>query len=193
MKNFIKLNTNLLSRKDINSNGKLLIAYLNSFQSSNLICHQTKKELSEAIGIPLGTLKDLITKLKSLDIIFSTPMKSYSNKRQFKNRKAMILVDENHPLPITSSIITERKVRQRILEQEIKLILKIKKMNEEKELPNEEDVAERTISKEIVKEYRSKLEWQRSIKNEGHRERMGELLDNPPIISSIKDLLKGRV
>ena len=80
-----------------------ILSYLKSFQEQNKYCYQFQKDIAEKLGIPFGTLKKDIKFLSDKKLIFTSQDKKYLNAG-FNNRKALILVDDNNPLPTAESI-----------------------------------------------------------------------------------------
>lgn len=97
MENFIKLEYQLLQRVDINLEEKVLVSYLQGWQSSNKVCFETQEEISTKLGISIRTLKRTIQSLKEKRIIFTSNDRKYLIP--FNNRKALVLVDDNNPYP----------------------------------------------------------------------------------------------
>jgi DNA-binding Lrp family transcriptional regulator len=98
--NFFKVYYNdILSNKKLNSNEKLLIFYLKSFQDNNKVCFQTQNDIADILGLSPKTLEKVIYSLKKQELIFTSNDRKYLTP--FNNRKAIILVDENNPLPST--------------------------------------------------------------------------------------------
>jgi hypothetical protein len=110
MENFIKLDYELLKRADINLEEKLIIAYILGWQKSNKYCFETKKEISDKLGIKLTTFKDRLKSLNDKKIIFISNDRKYLIP--FNNRKVIILVDEENPYPIENIVSKEVKVEE---------------------------------------------------------------------------------
>jgi len=109
---FIKISTELRRRTDLSSTEKMILGYLLSYQSNNLVCYQTEDEISIELGLSLSTLKRSIVNLIQLGIIIKEKASKYTGKRQYKNRKAIIVVsDDNTAAPI-ETIQSEEKAAQ---------------------------------------------------------------------------------
>lgn len=108
METFIKIKSNLLSRKDLTATQKIIISYVESYQVNGNILYETMSEISEKLGMSLPTLKRNVKNLIKLDIIkhikiCNITKDAYAKsildksknpkpvKRQYKNRKALIL------------------------------------------------------------------------------------------------------
>lgn len=129
METFLKLDYQLLNNKNLSLNQKIIIAFLQSFQAVNKYCFHTQMEMSEKLGIPIATLKREIKFLLENNVIFKEPKSLKDGKRQYKNRKSLIFIDENNQpkivvtpiiketLPsVTSVIITPAKVTEVVSE-----------------------------------------------------------------------------
>ena len=100
---FTKLESELLARTDLNLGEKVIIAYINSFQSNNKYCFEEQKTIAVKIGVSIRTLEGILSSLKKKGLIFTSTKKEYFNRNKFQNRKAIIAVDENNPLPTSST------------------------------------------------------------------------------------------
>jgi predicted transcriptional regulator len=106
--NFIKVSTELRRRKDISPTEKLIISYLLSFQSNNQVCYQTEDELSFELGMPIRTIKRTIKRLVELGVCYKEKASLHTGKRQYKNRKAIIVnisilnneIKKDEPIPV---------------------------------------------------------------------------------------------
>jgi len=91
---FIKIPHPMLG-KGFNPTEILLLAYLRSYQEDGKYCYETQSELAKKFGIHINTLKRTITKLVNDELIFLTQKKK--GFVSFKNKKIIILVDNNNP------------------------------------------------------------------------------------------------
>ena len=108
MKNFIQLDLELLSNTGYTLTQKILIGYLQSFQKTKEVyCFKEQVKIAEQLGIPLRTLERDIQDLRDLKLIFMKKKREVDKtNRTYKNRKAIILVDDNNPYPILEESIT---------------------------------------------------------------------------------------
>ena len=111
---FIKLSNDILRRKDITPTEKLLIAYLQSFQVNNKVCYQTEEEIAEELGMSVRTIKRTVKKLVDNNVCKKEKASLYSGKRQYKNRKAIIVItpsDTQNTLNIVNNKIKKREIK----------------------------------------------------------------------------------
>ena len=99
---FIKIQLDLLNRKDITPTEKLVIAYLKSLQSNNNYHYAGVPSLAECLGMKKDNLNKVITKLEDKKIIFKSSDKKYIQKR-YNQRMAIVLVDNNNPYPTNNT------------------------------------------------------------------------------------------
>ena len=122
MEKFIMLDYQLLQRVDINLEEKVLVSYLQGWQSSNKVCFETQEEISTKLGISIRTLKRTIQLLKEKRIIFTSNDRKYLIP--FNNRKALVLVDANNPYPTpleeTTTSTKETTSTKKITSNEVK-------------------------------------------------------------------------
>jgi predicted transcriptional regulator len=109
---FIKISTELRRRTDLSSTEKMILGYLLSYQSNNLACYQTEDEISIELGLSLRTLKRSIVNLIQLNIIIKEKASKYTGKRQYKNRKAIIVVSADNTVTPIETIQPEEKAPQ---------------------------------------------------------------------------------
>lgn len=121
MKTFLKIDSTLLANVNYTPTEKLFIAYLQSYQNDNKYCFDTQEELSKVFGICLRNIKYLIKDLRERGIIFMVPKSQIDHKSQYKNRKAIILVDDNNPLPTHMS--NEKTKDEQSINSELKVYL----------------------------------------------------------------------
>ena len=124
METFIKLQKELLKRKDITSTDKLIISYLQSYQINNNYYFGGVPQLAQELGLKTDTLYKVIDKLEKKKIIFKSQEDKYI-QHTFQNRKCIVLVDSNNPYPTdNTSNITSKELSQQsntnIPEKEIK-------------------------------------------------------------------------
>jgi hypothetical protein len=119
---FTRINENLRKDTTITPLHKLIIGFLETYQS-NPDGTQTKKYfynsqefLAIELGVSLRTLKTGIQVLEEKGIIYQTQKSKIDNRPQYKNRKAIILVDSNNPLPLkeTSQPIQEVQYEKKV-------------------------------------------------------------------------------
>jgi len=96
---FIQVEYKLLQDSRLSLSQVIIISYFKGYQRQEGYFYDTQENLSMILGIPIATLKRDIKYLIQLGIIFFTPKGHVDGKRQYKNRKAIILVDEKNPLP----------------------------------------------------------------------------------------------
>jgi predicted transcriptional regulator len=115
--NFIKVSTELRRRKDISPTEKLIISYLLSFQSNNQVCFQTEDELSFELGMPIRTIKRTIKRLVEVGVFYKEKASLHTGKRQYKNRKAIIVnisilsneIKKDEPIPVEVEKVNEKQ------------------------------------------------------------------------------------
>ena len=117
METFIKLEKELLKRKDITSTQKLIISYLQSHQTNKLYWFAGEPKLSEELGLSLPTLKDNIKTLEKKKIIFKSEDKKHIQHR-YNKRKAIVLVDKDNPYPTSNELSQQSNTN--IPQEEIK-------------------------------------------------------------------------
>jgi hypothetical protein len=139
MENYIKLQKELLQRKDIKPNEKLVIAFIQSYQINNLYYFGGEPELSKELGMVLKTLKRTIKSLEEKKIIFKSQEDKYI-KHTFNNRNAIILVDDNNPYPTSNELSNES---DSLIPKEIKQSVKTKK----------KDIEEKQVEKKHSQQY----------------------------------------
>lgn len=115
MKTFIKLDNELLANTGYTLTQKVIISKIKGFQDNDMYCFETQENLSIQLCIPLRTLKRDIKTLCDNGIIFKEKKSLKDNKHQFKNRKVIVFVDDNNPLPIK-----EAKIAKPIVQHEAK-------------------------------------------------------------------------
>jgi len=99
MKNYLKIEEELLQNKSLSFLQVGILSYLKRFQSNGNYCFQSKKYISQYFNTTESTLKREIKKLQDMKLIFSSNDKKYLIP--FNNRKALVLVDDNNPFPTT--------------------------------------------------------------------------------------------
>jgi len=117
METFIKLNKELLKRKDITSTQKLIISYLQSYQINNKYYFGGEPQLAEELGLSHPTLRDNIKALEKKKIIFKSQEDKYI-QHTFQNRKCIVLVDSNNPYPTSNELSQQSNTN--IPQEEIK-------------------------------------------------------------------------
>ena len=96
-KKFIKVDYQFLGREDITLPQAVLLSYLEQYQSNGKYCFKIEKDLAELLKTSLSTLKRSIKDLEEKELIFKSQDRKYLIA--YQNKKAIILVDENNPLP----------------------------------------------------------------------------------------------
>ena len=145
MENFIKLQKELLQRTDITLIHKLIISYLQSYQSNNNYYYAGIPNMAKELGLSLTAVKDNIKQLEKRGIMFKSQDKKHINAT-FNNRKAIVLVDDNNPIPTNntpkkssnntstkSNINTPEVKKEVVIEEEIKEVDKLKQYQENAE------------------------------------------------------------
>ena len=99
---FIKIQLDLLKRKDITPIDKLIISLLKSIQKDNNYFYAGEPALAEMLGLSTSTLKDRIKLLIDKKIIFKSADKKYIKVRH-NQRMAIVLVDKNNPYPTNNT------------------------------------------------------------------------------------------
>lgn len=97
---FLQITYSLLKDKTLSTSQKILISYLKSFQrTKGEYCYDTQENIANDLGFALITIKKDIKELTEKNIIFLEKKRDLIGGKQYKNRKAIILVDDNNPLP----------------------------------------------------------------------------------------------
>jgi len=96
---FIQVDYKLLQDPRFSLSQTIIISYFKGYQREDGFFYDTQENLSKILGISLPTLKRDIKYLLELGIIFFKTKSDIDGKRQYKNRKAIIFVDEKNPLP----------------------------------------------------------------------------------------------
>lgn len=175
---FMKLDFELLKRTDLTIEEKLIISYLKSFQTNNKVCYQTQEDISTTLGLSLRTLKRKIKELQLKKIIFLSNDRKYLIP--FQNRKAIILVDNNNPLPIAETK-SDKELDINSIDNSSKLIKDCQAKDFIEETKSIQ-IEEKVISKAETLEHLSNLNKQKAIIREKSRvqafNRIEELLRN---------------
>jgi biotin operon repressor len=106
---YTRITEKLRKNKDLTPLHKLLIGFLNTYQSNpdgtptNKFYYDTQVNLAEELGVSLKSINNAIDFLEEKGIIFKKKKSDVDKKPQFKNRKAIILVDKYNPLPKTEN------------------------------------------------------------------------------------------
>jgi DNA-binding transcriptional regulator YhcF (GntR family) len=103
--NFLKIDFKYINRKDISFLQSGILAYLSGFQNNKLYCYQSERELAEIFNSSRRTISRSIIDLINKGLIFKSNDRKYLIP--FQNRKALILVDDNNPLPTTEKIVKQ--------------------------------------------------------------------------------------
>ena len=109
---FYKLNKDLLKNTAYTIYERLLMMYLTSYQVHDLICYEKNTDIAINLGISKNTLSRAIKGLVDKKIIFTT--NKYKTHHS-NNRKVIVLVDGNNPLPTkdeTKQEVKKDKVKQ---------------------------------------------------------------------------------
>jgi len=130
METYIKLENELLADTGYTLTQKLIISKIKGYQDNGLYCYSTQEELAQQLGLSLRTLKREIFNLKKIGKIFTQPKKLKSNKKQYKNRKAIILVDENNSLPTKEEMVHIEETQDIVVQDEIKPSNEVSKEND---------------------------------------------------------------
>jgi hypothetical protein len=113
MENYTRIPDSIRKDKTLSPLHKMIIGYLSTYQtkpdgtSTNLVYFNTQEKLAEELGTPIRTLKTAIEFLELKQIIYQPKKGDMDGKRYYKNRKAIVLVDEFHKLPIEFKILEE--------------------------------------------------------------------------------------
>lgn len=118
MTQYYTLNPEILKLEGLSLLEKNLLCIFKGYQDHELYCFETQKELAKLFNVSNRYIEVAIKNLKNKNLIFLVK-KSKIQGHQFKNRKAIIMVDKNNPLPKTEeemiklNDIKEVKERQR--------------------------------------------------------------------------------
>lgn len=111
--------------KSLTSTEKLILSYLYTYQNkmvngketpSNNYFFDTQENLAEELGASYRTIKRSISNLIELGLIFKKKKSSVDGKAQYKNRLAIIMVDENNKLEINE---TPTKVKEEVIVEQV--------------------------------------------------------------------------
>ena len=115
-KQFIKLDIDSLRGLGLNLTEKVLISYLKGWQSQDKVCYERNVDIAEYLEVDESTLRRTIKKLVDKGIVFYT--RSYKTHHSI-NRKAIVYVDTNNPLPIKEVNQPEVKIKKVIVPEVI--------------------------------------------------------------------------
>lgn len=113
---YTRITEKLRQNKELTPLHKLLIGFLNTYQSNpdgsstKKFYYDTQETLAEELGVSTRTIKTAIQFLEDKSIIFQPQKSEIDGRPQYKNRKAIILVDKNNPLPSTKKQALEPKI-----------------------------------------------------------------------------------
>lgn len=94
-----------------------IISYLKRFQDNNQFCFQSKKQLANYFKTSESTIKRELKELEKLQLVFSSNDRKYLIA--FNNRKALVLVDEDNPFPMSKISSNELKpIKQEYIPEE---------------------------------------------------------------------------
>ncbi len=108
MENYTRIPDSIRKNKSLTSTEKLILGYLYTYQnklvgkkviSTGNYYYDTQAILAEELGTYLREIERALFTLKQKGLIFQTKKSLVDGKSQFKNRKAIIMVDDNNPLP----------------------------------------------------------------------------------------------
>lgn len=106
---YTRITEKLRKNKDLTPLHKLLIGFLNTYQtnpdgtSTKKYFYDTQENLAEELGVSVRTIKSAIQFLEEKEIIYQTQKSKIDKRPQYKNRKAIILVDQHNKLPSTEN------------------------------------------------------------------------------------------
>jgi biotin operon repressor len=112
---YTRITEKLRKNKNLTPLHKLLIGFLNTYQSNpdgtptNKFYYDKQDNLAEELGVSVRTIKTAIQFLEDKGIIFQPQKSTIDGRPQYKNRKAIILVDKNNPLPSTDNKTLEKE------------------------------------------------------------------------------------
>lgn len=78
---------------------KNLLCIFKGYQDNGKYCFETQKELAEIFGIAERNIRNSLKNLRNKEMIFMKQKSEIDLARQFKNRKAIIMVDADNPFP----------------------------------------------------------------------------------------------
>jgi biotin operon repressor len=127
---YTRITEKLRKNKDLTPLHKLLIGFLNTYQSNpdgtstKKYFYDTQENLAEELGVSVRTIKTAIQFLEDKGIIYQTQKSKIDKRPQYKNRKAIILVDKNNPLPSTENKAVEETIStEAISEVQVEVIV----------------------------------------------------------------------
>ena len=104
MENYTRISDSIRKNKSLTATEKLLLGYLQTFQQNpdgtptNNYCFLQQEKLAEELGESLASIKRAIKSLISKQLLFQAPERFYNGTgKQYKKRKATIMVDDNNP------------------------------------------------------------------------------------------------
>jgi hypothetical protein len=104
---FLKIDYKLLSNTAHTLSQRILIAYIKGWQVDDKYCIQTQEDIADKLGMSVRTIKDNLVALEAEDVLYVTPAKKVTNKNQYKNRKAIVLIDDKNPAPTKTAKVHE--------------------------------------------------------------------------------------
>jgi hypothetical protein len=108
MENYTRIPDSIRKNKSLSPTEKLILGYLYTYQnklvgkkviSTGNYYYDTQAILAEELGTYLREIERALFTLKQKGLIFQTKKSLVDGKSQYKNRKAIIMVDDNNPLP----------------------------------------------------------------------------------------------
>ncbi|MGL2999430.1 hypothetical protein [Flavobacterium sp. RSSB_23] len=91
MKNFVKVNYNLLATKKLSSTQKLFVSYIIGWQENGKICFETNNTLALKFGMKYGGMRSVITTLNKFD--FFTAIKDYDERTGTSGHEITVNID----------------------------------------------------------------------------------------------------
>lgn len=139
MENYIRIPKSILTNSELDIYEKHILGYLYTYQTTvvdnKLIptknyCFDTQENIANELGISIRKLKYLIVGLKSKGLIFMVKKSQVDGKNQYKNRRAIIMVDEFNPLPTKKEVIESKTITEPLTTtppEDIKAVEKVSK------------------------------------------------------------------
>ena len=156
--NYVKLDYQYLEREDITLLQAVILSYLQSYQNASKYCFEGMSQLAVKFNTPYGTFRKAVKKLMDMELVFKSNDKKYLTP--YGNRKVLILVDDNNPLPTKKPVRNAEKDATDVLKEE-----------RYKHLAKEIEVLK--MENDIL----------RLTQQEESRKRLEELLNNAPRLS----------
>lgn len=153
MENYSRVPDSIRRNENLTSTEKLFMGYLYTYQNkvvgkkivpTGTYCFDKQTNLAYELGVNLKTITNTISSLEEKGLIFKAKKGKIDGKSQYKNRKAIIMVDDNNPLPTKEDVKVESKVVEKPIQEPLPTV--------EVVTPEVQDSVSKFDLKEIVNE-----------------------------------------